>query len=157
MNNVSFTGHRDVSADMIGRLLRETLDDLINEGSDMFFTGGAAGFDTIAAETVIDLKIIYPWITLTLILPCSPEEQTRGFSCEMKEKYFDIMQAADKIEYISPHYTRSCMKERNQRLIDEADICVCWYDESRFASGTGQTVRMAQKKGIDIINLFRAE
>ncbi len=154
MNNVSFTGHRDISIARYHIVLYDTLEKLIDDGSDMFFAGGAAGFDTLAAETVLQLKTVYPWITLTLILPCSPEEQTRSFSERMKQRYFEIMQSADKVEQISPYYTPECMKQRNQRLIDFADICVCCYDERRAATGTGQTVRMAQKKGITVINLF---
>ena len=59
------------------------------------------------------------------------------------------------MECVSQSYTKTCMKERNQRLIDLADVCVCWYDSvNRPHSGTGQTVRMAEKKGIRVINLL---
>lgn len=153
--NVSFTGHREVNDRHLRTSLYELLESLINKGVDMFYAGGAAGFDTIAAQTVLDLKSLYPWITLKLLLPCSPEEQTRSFSSEMQETYFDIMQNADSVEFISPRYVEGCMKIRNQRLIDKADICVCYYDERRPATGTGQTVRMAYKKGINVINLYK--
>ena len=154
MNNVSFTGHREIDADALREPLYATLEELIEKGSDMFFAGGAAGFDTLAALTVLDLKTLYPWISLVLVLPCSPEEQTRSFTRELRDTYFDILHSADSVEYISDHFTKECMKQRNQRLIDHADICVCCYDERRLASGTGQTVRMAEKKRIRIINLF---
>ena len=39
-------------------------------------------------------------------------------------------------------------------MIELSDGCVCYYDESVGRSGTGQTVRMAESKGIEIINLF---
>ncbi len=45
------------------------------------------------------------------------------------------------------------MKIRNAKLIELADVCVCYYNLSQYASGTGQTVRMAQKKEIKIINI----
>ena len=35
-----------------------------------------------------------------------------------------------------------------------SDYCICYWNSKDFRSGTGQTVRMAQKKGIEIINLF---
>ncbi len=154
--NVSFTGHRDIRAADFHDRLYELLESLIvNRSADMFYAGGAAGFDTLAAQTVLELKASYPWISLVLLIPCSPEEQTRSFSSNMQDTYYDIMQSADKVEYISPHYVEGCMKERNQRLIDYADICVCCYDERRSATGTGQTVRMAYKKGINVINLYK--
>ena len=154
MNNVCFTGHRDIHSDNIEKTLYSTLESLIESGSDCFYAGGAAGFDTLAADTVLSLRSLYPWVSLILVLPCSAEEQTRSFSYELREKYYDILHSADKVEYISDHYFDGCMKLRNQRLVDCADICVCCYDERRSMSGTGQTVRMAQKKGIEIINLF---
>ena len=157
MNNVSFTGHREIDAEALKEPLYATLEGLIEKGSDMFFAGGAAGFDTLAALTVLELKVIYPWISLVLVLPCSPEEQTRSFSRELRDTYYEILDSADSVEYISDHFTRECMKQRNQRLIDYADICVCCYDERRTVSGTGQTVRMAEKKGIKIINLYEPD
>ena len=62
--------------------------------------------------------------------------------------------AADDVEYIGSEYTKDCMKRRNARMIELSDGCVCYYDESVGRSGTGQTVRMAESKGIEIINLF---
>ena len=47
------------------------------------------------------------------------------------------------------------MKQRNARMVELVDCCVAYYDESSNArSGTGQTVRMADLKGIEVINLF---
>ena len=151
---VSFTGHRDACSKELRRVLRQELEDLIIQGTDTFCAGGAAGFDTLAAETVIGLREEYPWIMLRLVLPCPPEEQTGRFTEDLRRQYYDILRAADLTETVSPHYDPECMKRRNQRLIDLADVCVCFYDRRRYASGTGQTVRMAEKRGIDIINIF---
>jgi len=150
---VSFTGHRDACSPEIKNTLREMTEKLIDEGADMFCAGGAVGFDTIAAETVLELQGEYPWITLRLVLPCPPEVQTSRFPVKARERYFDILRAADSTEIISPVYTDECMKLRNQRLVELADVCLCFYDKSRFTSGTGQTVRMAEKKEIEIINI----
>ena len=46
------------------------------------------------------------------------------------------------------------MKKRNAQMVELADCCVCYYDDSIARSGTGQTVRMANAKGIEVINLF---
>ena len=59
-----------------------------------FGAGGALGFDTIAAFTVLKLKESYPDIRLILVLPCLA--QTRGWSREDVEKYEDIKSKADK-------------------------------------------------------------
>lgn len=154
MNAVSFTGHRYISIAAVRPALKKTLTELIENGSDTFYNGGAFGFDMLAAQTVLSMRLAYPGIRLNMILPCPAEEQTSVFSPRQRILYYDILEAADSVEYVSSHYTKDCMKERNSRLIELADICVCCYDERRYASGTGQTVRMAEKKGIDIINLY---
>ncbi len=151
---VSFTGHRDAYSPELQRKLRETLERLIAEGADLFCAGGAVGFDTLAAETVLELQGEYPQINLRLVLPCPPEAQTARFPVKARERYYDILRASDSVETVSPRYTDGCMKLRNRRLTELADICVCCYDTSRFSSGTGQTVRMAERKGIRIINLY---
>ena len=46
------------------------------------------------------------------------------------------------------------MKKRNARLAELGDICICYYNEKDFRSGTGQTVRMAEKAGKRIINMY---
>ena len=61
---------------------------------------------------------------------------------------------ADEVVYISEEYTETCMKERNRYLAEEADIIVAYV--SRYASGAGQTVRMAKSLGKQVYNLYPA-
>lgn len=154
MKTVSFTGHRHIDSEETAKRLYNVLELLAEQGADTFCAGGASGFDMLAAQTVIRLKEEYPWITLVLILPCPPEEQSASFNEQNRSLYYKLLGEADRVETISSSYTKDCMKKRNQRLIDLADICVCYYDPARTNTGTGQTVRMAEKKDIEIINLF---
>ena len=62
---------------------------------------------------------------------------------------------ADTVEICSEHYFDGCMKLRNQRLVDLTDVCVCYYS-GKQRSGTGQTVRMAERQGKVIVNLVDA-
>ena len=117
-----------------------------------FYDGGAIGFDMLAAETVIDLKAEYPDIKLHMLLPCPPEEQVKGWNKSQIARYEKILKAANSVTVVSENYTKTCMKQRNERLVELADFCICYCTNPR--SGTGQTVRMAERKGIKIINLF---
>ena len=157
MKSVCFTGHRNVKVtnELIASL-NKTLTDLIENGVVTFVAGGARGFDAVASGMVLKLREIYPYIKLHLVLPCTPEEQTAKWNDNHKAEYQKILKAADKIEYISEHYYDGCMKVRNARLVELADCCVCYYYNNRIRSGTGQTVRMANDKGIRIINLAEA-
>lgn len=92
-----------------------------------------------------------PNIKLHLILPYNEDERTYGWTSENKAEYHRILLASDSIEYVSEQYTKNCMKKRNARLVELSDCCICYYKIWR--SGTGQTVRMAETKGIRIINI----
>lgn len=152
MKSVSFTGHRRiaVTGDLKERLYL-TLEALIKLGAGNFYAGGAVGWDTLCAETVLLLKEEYPQIKLRLVLPCPPQQQTAKFSEYQREAYQKILEMADEAEICSPEYFRGCMKKRNARLAELADAVVCYC--SNPVSGTGQTLSMAQKRGVQIINL----
>ena len=152
MKTCCFTGHRiiKITPELVQRL-KDALIKLIEQGVTDFYNGGAIGFDMLCAETVIELKAEYPDIKLHLLLPCPPEDQVKGWNKAQIARYNEILQAADCVTVLSGHYTNDCMKQRNERLVELVDCCICYCNNPR--SGTGQTVRMAQEKGIDVINL----
>ena len=158
MTSACFTGHRSIDgADMlhIKMLLDKTICALARRGVTEFYCGGALGWDTICANMVLYLKKRKQLdINLHLVLPCRNEEQTKKWSDEDKHTFYTILMHAETIEYIGNDYTKDCMKKRNARLVELADCCVCYYDSDNFRSGTGQTVRMAESKGIEIINIY---
>ncbi len=137
------------------RSLTDTLEILISNGITDFYAGGAYGWDIICELTVIKIRKRYPQIKLHLILPCFAEEQIAYWSDLWKARYNYILNNADSVEYVSEYYSKDCMKRRNARLVELADCCVCYYNENYIRSGTGQTLRMASKKGIEIINLLK--
>ncbi|MGN0608767.1 MAG: SLOG family protein [Oscillospiraceae bacterium] len=159
MRSCCFTGHRKIQiTENLTRILSNNLCCLIEEyGVTDFYSGGAVGWDTLCAQTVINLRRKYPQIRLHLILPCCEEQQTAAWSGRQKAEYREILAAADSVEFISENYYNGCMKKRNARLVELADFCVCYYNEKNSASGTGQTVRMALKKHIILINLYSIE
>jgi len=153
--SVCFTGHRKMkTSPKLEKTLADTLKELIEkENVTTFYAGGAVGWDTICAKTVIRLKKEYPFIKLALILPCPAEEQTKLWSEDNKTLYYKILNHADSVECVSGKYFTGCMKLRNERLVLLSDICVCYFDGSS-KSGTSQTVRIATECGLQIINLF---
>lgn len=156
MYSVCFTGHRNIKiTDDLKQKLTEQLCTLIEaNGATDFYAGGAVGWDTICAYTVIELRSIFPQIRLHLVLPCCEADQTAKWSDLQKAAYKEIYSAADSIEYISQNYFDGCMKKRNERLIELSDICVCYYNSKKITGGTVQTVRMAKRKNMRIINLY---
>jgi uncharacterized phage-like protein YoqJ len=159
MKSACFTGHRKLSGDiseLSERLYRFIEKGIINLELTDFFTGGAVGWDTVAALTVLKLRDVYPQIKLHLVLPCSNEEQTAKWTAEQKEEFKHILLLADTVEYTSQHYYSGCMKVRNARLVELAtERCYCYWNPNRKQSGTYQTIRFANNKGVMAINFYR--
>ena len=156
--SVCFTGHRTIAEDKekLSARLYALLERLVTKQKITdFYTGGAVGWDALAALTVLKLRESYPEVKLHLVLPCPFEEQSAKWNEAQKAEYQHILGLADSVEQVSDWYYNGCMKARNARLVELAsDYCICYWNPKDFRSGTGQTVRMAQKKGIEIINLF---
>lgn len=146
-----FTGHRKIPLDQLESVtqrLRDAVIASIKDGYLYFGAGGALGFDTLAAQTVLDLKKDYPQIKLILVLPC--KTQTRGWKQEDIEEYNRIMKAADKVVYTSQDYYNGCMQKRNRHLVNYSSLCICYLNKS--AGGTAYTVECAKKNKLTIIN-----
>lgn len=149
---VCFTGHRKIPPEQVealARRLKSTLIQLINDGYLYFGAGGALGYDTLAAQTILELKTQYPNIKLILVLPCL--SQTRGWSARDIEIYEDIKSKADKVVYTSQEYKKGCMHKRNRHLVDNSSVCVCYLTEN--TGGTAYTVDYARKNNLSVINL----
>lgn len=159
MTSVCFTGHRYIkeNKENLRRRLLRCIEKTIKEyGIKDFYAGGAIGFDEMASKAVISLQRKYSEIRLHLILPCSFDEFTIKWTEKQKTQLRNIISSAYSVEYISDKYIDGCMKSRNQMLVDLADgLCICYYNPNDRRSGTGQTVRMSEKKKLRIINLFK--
>lgn len=140
-------GNGGIEKNLIKQLVK-----LIDEGATEFYAGGAVGWDMLCESVVIELREHFPQIKLHLILPCPAEEQTEKWNEDDMAEFRRLLLAADTVEICSEHYFDGCMKLRNQRLVNLADVCVCYYS-GKQRSGTGQTVRMAERQGKEIVNL----
>lgn len=149
-----FTGHRKLPKKRINEikeLLMSRIKYLIEDkGVESFIAGGALGFDTLAAETVIELKEEYPYIKLYLYLPCN--DQSKLWSAEDRYKWRMIMTKVDEYKYITEGpYTDGCMQKRNYKMADDALYGLAYCVISK--SGTGMTVKYAEEYGGIVENL----
>ena len=153
MKGCSFTGHRKIDRLHVGKI-NELIDRAIayaySKGCRKFYVGGALGFDTIAAKQIILFRMSHPDTELHVVVPC--RNQSDGWSYSQVATYEYILGRADSVEYLSEEYTDGCMRERNQRLVDLSDILIAYV--SRYSSGAAQTVRMAEKAGKTVYNLY---
>ena len=149
---VCFTGHREITADVrpsLIKVLRREVEELIAQGADCFRAGGALGFDTLAALTVLSLKRRHRHIRLELILPCPT--QAEHWSREDQAVYQRILSRADSVTYVSPFYYNGLLLRRNDRLVEGSDVCLAYLTTSR--GGTAYTFTKALREGLEVINV----
>lgn len=151
----SFTGHRQIAPEKrsaIINLLARAVEYAYSEGCRTFMCGGALGFDTLAAREIIRFRMTHTDMRLVLALPCT--EQDAKWSESQKNSYNYTVAAADEVIYVSDVYTKTCMAERNRLLAESCDILIAYV--GRSASGAAQTVRMAERLGKRIYNLYKS-
>jgi len=150
-NTCCFTGHRIVGKDFdFDRLYRTVVKLIEKRGVDTFVCGGAIGFDMYSGEAVLKAKDNGYNVKLHLYLPCN--NQSDRWNAKQKIRYEELLKRADYIDMVDKPYFDGCMKERNYKMVDASAFCVCYFNGK--ASGTGQTVAYAQKRGLEIGNLY---
>ena len=147
-----FTGHRIIPEDeyaAIQKRLEKKMIKPIRQGIDYFCAGGALGFDTMAALTVLKLKQKFPSIWRVLALPC--RDQTKSWQGEDIKIYNQILEQADLVVYVSEQYYPGCMQKRNRYMVDNSSVCLCYL--TKQTGGTAYIVNYAKQKGVRIIRL----
>lgn len=147
-----FTGHRRIPTEdyaAISKRLEQIIRELYRQGIIYYGAGGALGFDTLAADTVLRLREELPEIRLILVLPCL--NQTKGWAPKDVEHYEDIKKRTDKVVYISREYAPGCMHKRNRHLVDYSSVCVAYLTHS--SGGTAYTVGYAREQGARVVNV----
>lgn len=147
-----FTGHRTIATDARAALivrLDQTLEELAAKGFTEFRTGGARGFDTLAALRVLYLREKHPHVRLSLLLPC--RDQAKSWPAGEQMLWQDIIDRADSVRFLFDSYTEGCMHARNRALVDGSDLCIAYLTENR--GGTLYTCSYALKNGVELLNL----
>ena len=145
---VCFTGHRTLyePRQEVERRLETVVRSCIANGARTFITGGAVGFDTVAAQLILRLRSEFPNIYLALALPCPPEQQTSRWTEVQKAEYYTIYQRADFVKIVSDRYTSGCMFARNRLMVDRSGIPICYLRKN--SGGTFYTVNYGKMNGI---------
>lgn len=147
-----FTGHRFIPPEQISPLasaLEHAVTAQLDQGIFHFCVGGALGFDTLAAETLLHLRDRRSELRLTLVLPC--RDQARRWTSEAAERYQAILSQANTVIYTGEHYSAGCMHRRNRFLVDHSAICIAYCTQN--TGGTAYTVQYARQKNLPIIFL----
>lgn len=123
----------------------------IEEGYDTFIVGGSRGIDLMAAEFVYQFIHQGKKIRLVVAMPYP------GFGSNFKgsDLYMrgNAIAEAELVINVSDRYSEGCYSKRNQFMVNRSSRLIAVVSDWR--SGTGQTIRYAEKAGIDtkIINV----
>jgi len=149
----SFTGHRTIQKEhreKIAALVSSAIAFAYESGVRTFLAGGAVGFDTLAAKSVISFRQLHPDVRLIILIPC--KNQSKKWHEPEKLMYEYILSVADGVEYLSDEYYDGCMKERNEALAERCDMLIAYV--GRAIGGSAQTMRIAKRLGKEIYNLY---
>lgn len=160
---VSFTGYRvnklfRSTSDpqilyKIGSRVERVIEQLYDRGYRTFLNGMAEGFDLIAAKRVISLKFKHSDIKLITVVPYP--KQAAGLSDLWRRYHRYCSENADTIITTSPNYSYGCFYRRNDFLIDNCSLLVCYYDGQ--PGGTRYTTDKAHRQKIEIINIYELD
>lgn len=129
--------------------LREALEYLIGQGYTDFLSGGALGFDQMAAEIVLSLREKYPWVRLVMVIPF--DGQADKWSREQRGRWLEIIEASDRVIRISHAYDKGVFFRRNHYLVENANLLLAAYDGQ--PGGTAGTVAYAKRHGVRVVRL----
>ena len=164
MKKCCFTGHRprhlpwgyDESHPMCIELkeqLKKEITLALYDGYHYFITGMAEGFDTIALETLFELKLDGNDIFIEGAIPCLGQEEK--WIKKSQIRYNENLKKLDKITVLSPTYTPTCMQDRNDYMLENSERVIACY-LGRFG-GTSSTITKAKKLGKEVILIDNLE
>ena len=135
-----FTGHRKLPQHKISRItkrLNREIENLISQDVTTFLSGGAPGFDMIAASLVAAKKELGADIRLVFALPEKNADSL--WSEKQRLLYRQLLAEADEILYVPEGY-----------MAENSAYCICAL--IREDSRTAQAVGRAREQGLPVIN-----
>ncbi len=141
----TFFGHKNTPG-VVSVPLRKTLIELIEkQGVNVFYVGNQGGFDCMVKEEIKKLTEIYPHIKYSVVLAYMPQKRDK----------FDITDYSDTMypDGLESVPRKFAIDKRNRMMIEWSDIVVTYVCYS--GGGAAKFKELAEKKGKQVINLFR--
>ena len=149
---VCISGHRPeklpagAALRMLQSLLFREIESAIQDGARTFYTGLARGVDLWAADMILHFRKQYPAVRLICVLPFA--DRIRSVSGAERFHVNSVIQAADQVIPLSEHFYRGCYRDRNAFMVQHSRRLIALIADIR--SGTGQTVHMAERAGLEL-------
>ena len=135
-----FIGHNDCY-NVSSQDIEIAITALIDNGVNVFISGGQGGFDRLCARCVYNFKKAYPQIKNYLIIPYL------DFNVFDKDIFDEIIYP----EGFEKYYYKAAIPARNKFMVDSAAYAICYVNHGW--GGAAKTYERALKKKLHIINL----
>ena len=112
-----------------------------------FCIGMSRGIDMWAGEIIVKLRENHKKIKLVGVIPY--EKQSDEWSIEDKKRYRQLIKQCNLVFVLGSDFHKNSYRERNQLLVNLSSLLLVVYDEKQKRSGTGMTITMAEKAGLD--------
>lgn len=153
MHRACFTGHRPEKLKRMQWLIKRDLKNEIlramDDGINVFISGMARGVDIWAAEIVLSLRDSGKPIKLICASPF-PGFESR-WEKEWKDRYNEIMAAADHTLFVCPGYSRSCFQIRNEWMVNHSARVIAVYNGE--SGGTKNTIDYSVRQNVEVVQI----
>ena len=155
MKSCSIIGHRDVEAtdDLKISIMQTARHLIINDEITDFLFGSRSVFKDLCYDVITELKKEFDYIRRIYVRAEYPN---------ITEHYYNYLKRfyEDSYFYSDTHNGRLNYIKRNEKMIDESEICLFYYNAeykvaSKTKSGTHLAYKYAQRKNKKIINLYK--
>ena len=143
MKNCFFIGHRDARENIYPAVKEQVIECILRHGVNEFFVGHYGSFDRMAARAVIEAKVEYPDVRLSLVLPYHPAIRPVPLPESFDGSYYPW--GDERI----PH--RLAIVKTNRLMVKICDILIAYAWHS--ASSARDLVEYAHSQGKTVINL----
>ena len=154
MKTVCFTGvrpnklcgyNKEAYADFVASLT-DSLEDFYSKGVRTYISGGAQGFDQLAAWAVENLQNRHSDVKNVIYVPFKGQERLwKENGIFGQAQYRGILRRADEVKYLADELTdtkeiASAMHVRNHAMVDKADAVIALFPYKEIGDTKGGTV-----------------
>lgn len=148
-----FTGHRNIPSKDIPIIMRRTeeqIRSLIKENGVKYFgVGGALGYDTLAAQLLMNLRD-KDKLDIKIILVAPFPDFTSKWTPDQQDTFKLMLPKYNKRVYTDTVGSREAYLKRDRHLVDCSRYCISYC--TRNYGGTAYTVNYARKQGVQVFN-----
>ena len=144
-----FIGHRDAPEAIYPQLLAEVEHHIAELGVSEFIVGHYGGFDRLAAKAVIAAKERHPNISLLLLLPYHPAEQSIEIPAGFDNTYYP-----PEVEQVP---RRLAIIRANRYVVDRVDylIAYAWHPASNARELVKYAAARRQNAKVKVVNIYK--